>query len=126
MRHDIFPVLKKRFPAVFENFFRSTRLIASQQQLLDQHITKEFDAVKMDVVEKIHLQKLRTLENEKQKLVLRAWFRENNLRMPSEKQLQQIQRDVLLAGPDANPVFCLEKKILKRSHDYLYLVSPHD
>ena len=52
LRHDIFPVLKKRFPAVFENFFRSTRLIASQQQLLDQHITKEFDAVKMDVVEK--------------------------------------------------------------------------
>lgn len=121
LRHEIFPILKKRFPAVMENFSRSSRLIANHENIISELIEKEFEMVKTDDIQKIDLKKLLQFPSEKQKLLLRQWFQKNNIRMPNEKHLKQIQKDVLNAASDAHPIFRLNEIMLTRKAGVLSL-----
>lgn len=69
------------------------------------------------------MEKLLQFSAARQRLILREWFHQNNLRMPNEKHLKQIQKDVLNAAPDAHPVFHLDGFILKRVKQLLLLNS---
>lgn len=129
LRHAVFPILKKRFPAVMQNFSRCTRIVAEQEKIIAD-IAKADLALCCDASTCnrtiLHIKPLLALCESRQRLVLREWFRENNLRMPNEKHLKEIQKTVLHAAPDAHPVFRLgntivmrERNILKIDFDYL-------
>jgi tRNA(Ile)-lysidine synthase len=139
LRHEIFPLLKKNWPTVMENFSRSARLIASQEKITADYIQNDFEKIKVPTssevraslsaqadsvfpINKINLKILREFSSEKQKLLLREWFSQNNLRMPNEKHLKQIQKDVINAASDAHPVFQMGDVIIKRDHAFLFLV----
>lgn len=77
---------------MMENFSRSSRLIANHENIISELIEKEFEMVKTDDIQKIDLKKLLQFPSEKQKLLLRQWFQKNNIRMPNEKHLKQIQK----------------------------------
>ncbi|MCX7120657.1 MAG: tRNA lysidine(34) synthetase TilS [Gammaproteobacteria bacterium] len=128
LRHEIFPVLKKRFPAVMENFSRSSRLMAEQEAIIADIAKDDLKTVQKrgrepsrDFCDALDLKQLLLLSESRQRLVLREWFRQNNLRMPNEKHLKQIQKDVLNAAPDAHPVFQLGDLVLLRERGVLCL-----
>ena len=165
LRHEIFPILKKRFPAVMENFSRSARLMAEQEKIIADIARDDYQKIvetrfikiaqkrgrkpacdfkiaqkrgrkpacdfkiaqkrgrkpACDSCDALDLKQLLLLSEPRQRLVLREWFRQNNLRMPNEKHLKQIQKDVLNAAPDAHPVFKLEEGVLMRKRGVLYL-----
>ncbi|PIZ04300.1 MAG: tRNA lysidine(34) synthetase TilS [Gammaproteobacteria bacterium CG_4_10_14_0_8_um_filter_38_16] len=123
LRHEIFPLLKKQYPAVMNNFARSSRLVAAQEKIISEMIKVEFEKIKTNDLQKINLKMLRTFSDEKQKLLLREWFRENNQRMPNEKHLKQIQKDVIYAAPDSHPIFSLAGMTIKRDRLFLYMTS---
>lgn len=123
LRHEVFPILKKQYPTVMENFSRSARLLAHQEKMITEVIDADFEKIKTDDVKKIQLKKIREFSDQKQHLLLRQWFTHNNLRMPNEKHLKQIQKDVINAAPDAHPVFCVGNLSMHRDRDYLFLVS---
>jgi len=99
---------------VLENFSRSARLLAEHEKILSEIAEADFQCVKTDNLRRIHLNKLLDLSDERQRLVLRLWLLKNQIRSPSEKQLKQIQRDVLHARNDAHPVFVLNEACIKR------------
>ena len=121
LRHDFFSVLKKRFPAVIANFSRSARLIAEQEKIIADIAREDYEKVAEDTAT-LSLQKLRLLSAPRQRLVLREWFRQNHLRMPNEKHLKQIQKDVLNAAPDAHPKFRLGDCVLIRQGGILKFI----
>ncbi len=123
LRHDIFPLLKKRFPATMENFARSSRLIAEQEKIISEWIVNDFEKIKTHDVTTIDLKKIREFSDEKQRLLLRHWFAQNNLRMPNEKHLKQIQKDVLNAASDAHPVFQLDGIRIQRDRKCIYIIK---
>lgn len=123
LRHEIFPRLKKEWPSVIENFSRSARLMAEHEKIISKITKADFQKIKTDDDKKINLKILREFSDEKQKLLLREWFSENNLRMPNEKHLKQIQKDVLNAASDAHPVFSLGNISIQRDRDYLFLTA---
>ncbi|HBO37033.1 MAG TPA: hypothetical protein DD638_00010 [Pasteurellaceae bacterium] len=59
----------------------------------------------------------------KQRALLRLWLNEQNLPMPSQVQLNQLLKDVVLARQDANPEFLLTSKVIRRYRDKLYLTE---
>ena len=122
LRHHIFPLLKKEYPAVMKNFSRSAQLTASSEKIVQAVVKNDFDTIKTDDVAKIDLKKLREFPEEKQKLLLREWFSRNQLRMPSSKHLQQLLRDVVHAGPEAKPVFALKTWSVRRDRVFLYFL----
>lgn len=121
LRHEIFPLLKRRFPAVMGNFARSSRLIAEQEKIISDLIADDFEKIKTDNIKKIDLKKIREFSEEKQRLLLRKWFAQNNLRMPNEKHLKQIQKNVLNAKSDAHPVFQLDDVRIERDRVCIYM-----
>lgn len=122
LRNDIFPLLKKQCPAVMQNFSRSARLSAHHEKMISEIVKSDFEKIKTNDVAKIDLKKIREFSHEKQRLLLREWFSQNNLRMPNEKHLKQIQKDVISASPDAHPVFRLGPIELSRSAGFLWIL----
>lgn len=123
LRHDIFPLLIKEFPGVMNNFSRSARLIAQNEKKVTEITRLDFEKLKTDDLKKINLVVLREFPMEQQKLLLREWFYQNQLRMPNEKHLTQILRDVVQAGPEAKPIFRLENSDIRRDRLFLYLTT---
>ncbi len=123
LRNTIFPKLLERKPAVFENFSRSARLLAEHEKIISEISREDFEKIKTEQITKIDLKKLLLLSNPRQRLVLREWLLQNNIRSPSEKQLKQIQQDVLYAKTDAHPIFRLNDFCIKRSKEMLILAK---
>lgn len=125
LRHEIFAVLKKRFPSVVANFTRCAQLAAESQALIAENIETLYQQIKTSDVKKIQLAVLLSFSPEKQRLLLRYWLAQNNVRMPSQVQLHQIQKDVLGASQNADPIFELGVARIRRYRSHLYLVFPN-
>lgn len=126
LRHAIFPLLKKQCPAVMQNFSRSARMCAEHEKIIAEIVKDDFEKIKVDDATKIDLKKLRAFSDEKQRLLLREWFLQNHQRMPNEKHLKQIQKDVIYAAPDAHPMFRLGQIELSRSAGMLHFSKYRD
>lgn len=122
LRHQVLPLLKARFKAVTSNFARSASIAAEHESVLNDFIADLFDQIATDDPLKIQLLPLVQFTVEKQRLLLRFWLDKNNCLMPSQKQLNQIQQDVLQARCDAVPCFQLGSRMIRRYRDHLYLV----
>ena len=128
LRHDIFPVLKTRFPKCMENFARSARLMAEQEKIIadiakdDLNACRDLSVETRSIVSSLSIKALRQFSPSRQRLILRQWFFENHLRMPNEKHLKQIQKDVLNAASDAHPRFRLGDIILVRESGFLKFI----
>ncbi|MDP1574434.1 MAG: tRNA lysidine(34) synthetase TilS [Coxiellaceae bacterium] len=129
LRHDIFPLLKTRFPKCMENFARTARLMAEQETIISDIANADYQIVKKRAQQgvctseaSLSVAELSQFSEARQRLILREWFRKNNLRMPNEKHLKQIQKDVLTAAPDAHPKFKLGDIILVRERGFLKLI----
>lgn len=118
LRHEIFPLLKKQYPAVLNNFARSATLLSEHEKIISDIAKQDYVLCREDA-KKLSREKLSKLSPERQRLVLREWFRENNHRMPNQKHLKHIQKDVLNAAPDAHPVFSLSHCTIKRDRFHL-------
>lgn len=119
LRHDIFPLLKKRFPKCMENFARSAALMAEQEKIIRE--ISEQDLLAMTQTHTLSVIELSKYSEPRQRLILREWFRVNHLRMPSAKHLKQILKDVVHAAWDAHPVFHFDGVILRREKKHLFI-----
>lgn len=129
LRNNIFPLLKQRFPKCAQNLARSARLIAEQEKIITEEVRKDFPLVSQQVNDQVYLgiamDRLKHFTEPKQRLILREWFRTLQLRMPNEKHLKQILKDVVYAAPDAHPKFQWSGVTLYRERNFLYIAN-HD
>ena len=115
LRHAIFPILKKRFPKVMENFSRSARLMAEQEKVISEIAKADLASIHTSTfTHRLPIAPLLQFSESRQRVILREWLHQHHLRMPNEKHLKQIQKDVLNAAPDAHPVFVLGDITLRR------------
>lgn len=123
LRHTVMPLLENTWPSVAINFSRSARLLAEHETVIAEIAREDFLRVVENTVDVsvLNLKKLLSLSDARQRLVLRVWFSENQLRMPNEKHVKQIQQDVLHAGTDAHPIFMLGKTRIVRKQGLLFI-----
>ena len=88
------------------------------QQVRQRGVSQQHACQSLSIAELLKLSKTH------QRLILRQWFKENHLRMPNERHLRQIQKDVINAAPDAHPVFTLPDMTLYRKKGWLLLGKP--
>jgi tRNA(Ile)-lysidine synthase len=104
LRHTILPLLKNRWPSVATTLTRSSQHCGEAKQLLDKLAQQQLTWLQQELPQRcLSLSRLQTLDDIQQRLVLRAWFKQNQVVMPSEKKLAHIQTDILAARPDAQP-----------------------
>ncbi len=102
---------------------RSAQHCFEQQQLINDLLSETF-AEHCQIKNQFKLCLFRKYSLAKQTALLRMWLAENQLEMPSKRQLTQLINDVVFAKEEANPQFQLVNKVIRRYQDSLYLTKP--
>lgn len=94
LRHNILPLLKKRYPAAAATIARSANHCASTQHLFEDYLKQDISQVKGELPHTLSRKKLAQFTVEKQYYLFRMWMQENNIQPPNKAQLSQIQHFV--------------------------------
>ncbi len=119
LRNKILPLLENRWPSYRQTLGRFSHHAAEADLLLQSYIQQDFNTC-LDH-EKLDCLKLKNFSQEKQKAILRYWFKQCDIEAPSEKQLHEI-RQLIYARQDAKPVVAWWGIELRRFKQQLYLM----
>jgi len=98
LRHEIFPLLKKRYPTYQKTFLRTSRHLAEASHLLDE--LAELDNKKCMIGGKLQIECLRKLSRPRAKNLLRYTLSQQGISQPSTKKITDILQQFLTAGTD--------------------------
>ncbi|MDI1298173.1 tRNA lysidine(34) synthetase TilS [Methylotenera sp.] len=121
VRHDLLPVLATRYPSVKSVLARTASHLAEANELLDS--LAKIDANDLLQNNSLCLQGLTSLDLPRAKNLLRWWFAQNQLSMPSSDHLNEIIQQVFNAKADANINIQLQHLSLKRYQQRAYLCA---
>jgi len=121
VRNGVMPLLASRYPAVKSVLARSASHIAEANDLLDS--LAKIDAEDLLQNNSLCLQGLTSLDLPRAKNLLRWWFAQNQLAMPTSEHLTEIIQQLFNAKPDANINIQLQNLSLKRYQKRAYLCA---
>jgi len=120
LRHQVMPVLAQAFPGFQRRIARSSAHAQSAQRLLDELAEQDLAACRDG--DAIVLPRLRLLSADRINNLLRHWFSQRGLGMPSTAWLEQMVAQLLSAREDAQPLVSHPEVDARRHRDRLYLV----
>ncbi len=105
LRHQIWPLLSSRWPALNQTLSRSAAHFSEAQTLLDELAQTDLKTVNADAIAAtLDCTALLTLSTARQRNVLRYFLHQLKLPLPSTAILQRIIDDVCAAKTDAMPL----------------------
>ncbi len=120
LRHQVMPVLAQAFPGFQRRIARSGAHAASSQRLLDELAQQDLGfCLDGDAID---LTRMRSLSADRIDNLLRHWFSQRGLGMPSTAWLDQMVAQLLSAREDAQPLVSHPDIDARRHRDRLYLV----
>ena len=122
IRHDVMPVLQARYPSVQSVIARTASHLAEASTLLE--VLAEIDAQDLVVNDSICLQGLAQLGMVRAKNLLRWWFAQHKLAMPTSDHLAEMLTQLLNAKPDAELSINIQHYTLRRYQQRAYLCIP--
>jgi tRNA(Ile)-lysidine synthase len=136
LRHEIMPLIKKRWPSVAHSLSRTAAHCAEGAALLENLAKEDFQKIistgnsgasrissRSAGIAALPLSPLLDLNIAKQRHVLRYWFEQHNIPLPNQVQLEHIVKDVLQSKVDSSPRVTWCDVALTRYQDHLYLLS---
>ncbi|MDN5881207.1 MAG: tRNA lysidine(34) synthetase TilS [Nitrosospira sp.] len=99
LRHEVFPLLEKRFPAYRTTFLRASRHMAGASDLLDE--LAEVDGKKCTISGKLQVGDLRELSFPRARNLLRYTLSQQGAILPSAAKLEEMLRQLLSARLDS-------------------------
>jgi tRNA(Ile)-lysidine synthase len=123
LRHEVMPVLQRRWPAIEATLGRVAGQQAENESLLEALAIQDMQGL-LGADQSLSLAGLDGLNEARQRNVLRQWLRAQGLALPSRRKLLQVQHDMLSAGKDRNPHLEWHGVELRRYRGRLYAMSP--
>jgi tRNA(Ile)-lysidine synthase len=125
LRHELMPLVRRRWPAIDAVLARAAALQADQADLAAALAQIDLDRCQTgDQSDRLPVAGLAALSAARQRNLLRHWIETNGLPVPSRAVLQQVLDSVLAARSDANPRLQWPGAELRRYHDRLYIMPP--
>lgn len=122
LRHQVWPVLRQRWPALNRNLARSALNIQESQKLLDELAQQDYEQLNVNMGEgSLPIDQLLTLSAERQRNLLRFFIAKQNMALPSRQNLQRILDEVCEAAEDAQPEVRWHHYIARRYRNRLFL-----
>ena len=121
VRHDVIPVLTQRYSALKSVLARTASHLAEANDLLDT--LAKMDAESLVQNNSLCLQGLMAFDLPRAKNLLRWWFAQNQLAMPTSEHLTEIIQQLFTAKADANIHILLQHLSLKRYQQRAYLCA---
>lgn len=125
LRHRVLPLLETRWPRYAMAIERSAQHCADAQQLLDERAHEDLLArIRDDGGLLLIGDKSTALSHARQRNLLRYWLRCQQVKLPSEAQLDQILHTLIPAAEDGAPVVSWPGVDIRRYRQALYAVPP--
>ena len=122
LRHEVMPILRKRWPEAAGLIARSANHCAEAQSVISELITP----ISRSAIQKDGRLDLRCLENQSyalQKAVLFEWFAFHRMLSPSTKIIDQILDQCVHSRADSSPLISWHKYQVRRYREHLYCLS---
>lgn len=119
LRHLVMPVLAEHFPNFQQRFARSARHAQAAQRLLDELAEQDLQAAQDG--DSLRMPVLQSLSTDRCHNLLRHWFRQRGLAMPSTSWLHEMVVQLLEARHDAQLLVVHTECEVRRHRDRLYL-----
>lgn len=123
LREQLLPQLRTRWPQAAMTVSRSARHLAQAGRLLAA-LAESDAAGLLDDSNRLSIDGLRRLPQDRQVNLLRWWIREQGLGSPSAARFETILDDLMEARADAVPLVRWETGELRRYRDRLYAMQP--
>lgn len=121
VRHELMPILESRFQGIKPVLARTASHMAEASELLE--VLASQDAAQLLKNNSLCLQGLSQLATARAKNVLRWWFSQNQLAMPTADHLNEIVEQLLYAKKDTDLSIKLQHLTLKRYQQRAYLIT---
>lgn len=122
LRHEIMPILTKRWPSVTKTLARAAENCADAQQFIELSSEELLTKVQGTVAGTLSVKKILLLKVLEQRHVLRSWIAQAKFSLPSTTKLQQIMQTLLHAREDKMPHVHWGKAEIRRYQDNLFLM----
>ncbi len=123
LRNTVLPLVKKRWPALDITVSRAAQHCAEAQGIVNLFAENLFQTVvKPDG--RLIVDVLKTYPFSQQQLIIRQWFRHLDLKMPSQRAVQQILLEIVQAKAGANPCLITQGREIRRYQNALYCITP--
>lgn len=123
IRHEVLPLLKKRWPSLVLPLSRTTAIHAETQSLLDDMARQDLASCAAGQASALTVSGLKELPPARRKNLLRYWVRSLGLPLPGERQLSQVA-GVIDARRDSMALTGWPGAELRRCGDYVCLGAP--
>jgi len=121
LRHEVIPVLTKKWPSLGQTVRRSASLCAEQQTLLEQVSAEKLEAVRASH-HTLHIDALKKLSAEWVQQVVRYWLAELGISSPAHSVLTRLYAELINARVDANPIIQWQGWQFRRFDKQLYVI----
>lgn len=125
LRQRLLPELQARWPHFAEACARSAALCGEQEQLLDELLAEQLDAL-TQADGGLRFPPLLEMSETRANALLRRWIARQGAAMPSRAALQRLRREVLLSREDAQPRLRFGESEARRYRDALYWLPLRD
>lgn len=124
IRHEIMPLIKKRWPSAHISVARAANHYAEATELLEELAKQDLLNSKGTQPNTLSITKVLLLPKARQKNLLRYWIHSLKLPIPSTIKLETILSNVLMSRKDAMPLVAWQGAEVRRYKDNLYIMPP--
>ncbi len=124
LRHQVFPVLAERWPAVATTLTRAATHQAETALLLESLAHQDLPTILGPHPDTLRINPLLALGSARARNLLRYWLRHNGHSTPSADRLERVLTEVAGAKEDATPLLSWGDSEVRRYRDLLYLMPP--
>ena len=124
LRLRIVPALAARWPHFAKAASRSAALCGEQEQLLDELLAEQLDALVGDEGQ-LAIAPLQAMSAPRRAALLRRWLARHQAAMPSREQLERLWQEVALAREDASPALRLGEHDVRRYRQQLWWIASY-
>lgn len=122
IRHEVLPLLEKRWPAVKDTLARTAKHCAEAQTQLNSLAADLLKTVIQPQRGTLLLDRLRACSEPDRRLILREWLRNRSFRRPSTRVVDRVLNEALDAKPDRNPAIRWSEGQIRRYRGELFLM----
>lgn len=126
LRHEILPRLRTRWPSLSATLARAARHQAEAASLLDDLAALDAQTSTGGWPGSLSVSALLRLSAPRRANLLRHWLRRMGVTVPTDAVLARLDRDMLRAAPDAEPLLAWSGARLRRYRDALMLDDLHE
>lgn len=125
LRHEIFPALRARWPAVEATLARAAGHQQETAALLHALAQLDLRHARDAQSSALRVDRLLALDEPRQRNAIRGWLREQGLPLPSARVLHKVCTDMLHAAWDREPCVAWRGAQMRRYRNGLYAMPPH-